>query len=441
LKKIIFSFIFIVILTGCGKKTADVTVFPPKAEHITVSFSGKPEFQPHSAENRSMGFCLGLVYEPLFQIEEDGICVPVLAEKIVSRGNEADIYLKEGVKWHDGSDFVPEDVVYTISLMAGGMSVYPKGIIDGVKVKSKNCVTVYLKSPVWDAERLFTFPIIKNNSPLSMKVPNGTGAYKYRGKLGFDTYLFEGAENNDILPLRMIRVRDKEREDELFKCGITDVIFVEESDLARYIPLADSIEIKYPTNHITYIGFNCTSVPVEFRKALFYALNTADIAEDIWGSKARPSVVPYLSGESFSYRRIPNITLARSALTSCGYISDEGKAVTLRIGVMNGDGHRELAEKVSAVYGGLGVFCAIEEWSVNGAYDITVGTDNSGGGMWSMLSAENAFNYNTDLLLSASSVTEFNNIFFENLPFIPVAFRCHAVFYREEAEKFPLFFR
>ena len=99
MNKIIFFFIFVVILTGCGKKTADVTVSPPKAEHITVSFSGKPEFQPHSAENRSMGFCLGLVYEPLFQIEEDGICVPVLAEKIVSRGNEADIYLKEGVKW------------------------------------------------------------------------------------------------------------------------------------------------------------------------------------------------------------------------------------------------------------------------------------------------------------------------------------------------------
>lgn len=445
MKKIIFSLIFVLFFTGCGKKTSDVTVFRQKAENITVAFSGKPEFQPHSAENRSMGFCLGLVYEPLFTTDENGQCVPQLAEKIVSRGTEADIYLKKGVKWHDGTDFVAEDVVYTISLMTNGISVYPKGIIEGSKVIDENSVTVFLKSPAWDTERFLTFPIVKNNSPLHMKSPIGTGAYKYCGKNGFDTYIFEAAEDNDLPALRMIRVRDKAREDELFKCGITDVMFVEDSDLRGYIPLEGSKEVKYPINHIIYIGFNCKAVPVEWRKALFYALHTEEIAEDIWGSRACASVIPFLSDDSFSYKHIPNITLARSALISGGYILNQSKAVTLRIGVMNGDGHRELAEKVTDVFGELGVLCTAEELGETeiDKFDLIIGTENSGGGVWNMLTAVNPFNFSTDLLLSASSVSEFNNIFFESLPFIPVAFRCHAVFYRQgwESEKIPLFFR
>ncbi len=448
MKKIAVITAAVLILTGCVKETSKVEEISSLREYITISFSGKPEFQPHSASNRSMGFCLGAVYEPLWQMKEDGSLVPVLGKKIVSRGKEVDIYLAEDVKWHDGSRFTPADVVYTLSLITSGASVYPKGIIEGASIRGKNCVTVFLTAELWEPEKLFTFPIVKNGAPLSMKKPVGTGMYKFKGKGGFDTFLFEPFKNDSLPPLRMICVRDRVRETELFKSGITDIQFVENEYISDYIPLADSRVIKYPTNHIIYIGFNTCTLSPSFRRAVFYALDTSNIAVEIFGSGAMGTAVPYLSEKSFLYKHMQSLPLSQSELRAGGFEDVNGRLfsgnneVTVRMGVMPGDGHEEVALALAEALTQIGVQCFCEEWDYNNeeVYDIVIATCNLGSD--SLLTY---FEQNPCLLDGANSEIQFNNGFFAQIPFIPIAFRCHGVFFssRYDSEvgiNFPLFF-
>ena len=433
MKKLVGIMAAVLILTGCANEASEVFQSPESSEYITVSFSGKPEFGPHSTDNPSMGFCLGMIYEPLWRMEKDGSVSPVLAEKTVNRGIEVDIYLKEGIKWHDGSDFVPDDVVYTVALITHGMSVYPRGVMDSAWVSGKHRVTVRLTSPVWEPERIFTFPVVKNGAPLHLTEPVGTGMYKFVRKNGFDTYLFETAEPGSGLKLRMIRVRDAARETELFKSGITDAQFVSNVNLIDYIPLESSEIIKYPTNHMIYIGFNLQTVSPNLRRALFYALDTGNIAEEAFGENAKGTVVPYLSENSFLYKHLPNLPLSRSELKAGQLISRGGrlfsgsKAVILKIGVSLGEGHSRVADAVCEVLAGMGAACVTEEWKPESSevYDIVIGTDTPP----ELFEKYPGFGSYVKHM--------FHNDFFSNIPFIPVAFRCNAVFISGNTGKFP----
>ena len=373
-----------------------------------------------------MGFCLGLIYEPLWRMSEDGTISPVLAKGIVNRGSEVDISLTEGVKWHDGSEFIPEDVVYTISLITGGRSVYPKGIIENAWVSGKSRVTVKLKAPIFAPENLFTFPVIKNKAPLHTDEPVGTGMYKFAGKGGFDTYLFEPFKDRQLSTLRLIRVRDKTRETELFKSGITDIQFVENNHLQEYIPLVNSTEIKYPTNHMIYIGFNRHKLSPDFRRGVFYALDTKRISEEIYGRTAKATSVPYLSGDSFLYKHIPNLSLSRSELRAGGFSSHNGKLfrgnkpLMVRVGVAPGEGHHLVAEALAKTLAQMGADCVAED--LNPAftedYDIIVATENT----------SELLEQITGSSRCSDSEVGFNNAIFTDVPLIPVAFRCNAVY-------------
>lgn len=444
MKKLVSLIMAVLILTGCAKEASKVTENLTVRQHITLAFSGEPEFGPHSADNPSMGFCLGMIYEPLWRMDKNGELSPVLGKEIVNRGEKLDIYLAESAKWHDGSNFTPEDVVYTISIITGGMSVYPKGVIEGARVSGKNCVTVSLAAAIFEPERLFTFPIVKNGAPVSTKEPIGTGIYKFSGKGGFDTYLFQPFDESDSPNLRMIRVRDKYRETELFKSGITDIQFVENSNLRDYIPLESSKEIKYPTNHMIYIGINTANLSSYFRRAVFYSLDTLNMAEEIYGSRARAVSVPYLSEDSFSYRHFQNLSLSLSELRAGGFVSDKGKlflgkdAVSVTIGVKDGDGHKEVAEALGKALSRMGAEYRFEQWNpdFDNAYDMVIATDN----------IQKLLEENPRITRSLHSKTDFNNFLFSDVPLIPIALGYNAVYISnrvksETFDNFPLFFR
>lgn len=442
MKKIIFLFLAVVFLSGCGENKAreNGTENMPEPKAVSVSFSGEAEFQPHSAENRSMGFCLELVYEPLFRFNGEG----VLGECLENRGREVDIYLKKGALWHDGSEFTAEDVAYTISLITGGQSVYPPGVIEGAAVKDKSCVTVFLSACIAEPQRILTFPVVKNNSALSMKAPVGTGKYRYAGKSGFDTYLFEPSEKNSDLPhLRMIRVRSTNREGELFRAGITDIQYVENSGLKQYIPGVNSKILKYPTNHMIYIGFNCEAVPEALRRAVYYALDRPRLTEGIFGDTASAAVLPYITQNALSYKDSYSLFSAKSEAEAGGYVyingrlHNNGTPVILRLGVQPGEGHLELAEKLSEMLGNFGIECITQECTdfdialLSGSFHMVLGTEYTNGDLWNMLRPGNRFLYSSEemsrLFSAIHNRQEFNNVFFRDIPFIPIAFRCDGI--------------
>ena len=90
------------------------------------------------------------IFDGLLDVDEDGNLVPDLAESYeISEDGLTDTFkLKEGVKFHDGSDFTADDVYYTYDKLSGLTSGEPMSskfaVIKEMEVVSPTEITMTL---------------------------------------------------------------------------------------------------------------------------------------------------------------------------------------------------------------------------------------------------------------------------------------------------------
>jgi peptide/nickel transport system substrate-binding protein len=145
---------------------------------------------------------LNLCYDSLFYTDSRYNCVPFLAEsyEYSSSGRKLTITLREGIKWHDGSDFTAGDVKYTInSILKNEDSPYNAfmtELIGGIKQNGENKITLTFNYSDSGAHNLLTFPIIKNGSVKEGSyTPVGTGAFIFNEIENQENYLLKKNEN------------------------------------------------------------------------------------------------------------------------------------------------------------------------------------------------------------------------------------------------------
>ena len=96
----------------------------------TLSFLVQPEpptLASYLSTSGPIGLVMPKVYEGLFDYDNDGNLVPMLAEsyKTSPDGKTVTFKLRKGVKWHDGKPFTSADVQFTI--MEVLKKVHPRG--------------------------------------------------------------------------------------------------------------------------------------------------------------------------------------------------------------------------------------------------------------------------------------------------------------------------
>lgn len=71
-----------------------------------------------------------LLYSALFRFDERGVPHPDLAESwgVSPEGNIYNITLRANARWHDGTPVTSDDVLFTIDLIRGGASLFPKDV-------------------------------------------------------------------------------------------------------------------------------------------------------------------------------------------------------------------------------------------------------------------------------------------------------------------------
>jgi peptide/nickel transport system substrate-binding protein len=92
-----------------------------KAENYggTLAFLVQPEpptLASYVSTSGPIGLVMPKVYEGLFDYDNDGKMVPMLAESYTmsADGKTVTFKLRKGVKWHDGKPFTSADVKFTI---------------------------------------------------------------------------------------------------------------------------------------------------------------------------------------------------------------------------------------------------------------------------------------------------------------------------------------
>jgi len=177
-----------------------LSVTPASAQKAggTLVFIVQPE-PPSLASYVSTSGPIGLVapkiYEGLFDYDNDGKIVPVLAEsyKVSTDGKTVTFNLRKGVTWHDGEPFTSEDVKFTVLDVLS--KVHPRGPnsfseVSSIDTPDAHTVILNLNNPapyMLRALSAYESPMVPKHllegtdiksSPLGNK-PVGTGPFKF----------------------------------------------------------------------------------------------------------------------------------------------------------------------------------------------------------------------------------------------------------------------
>jgi peptide/nickel transport system substrate-binding protein len=124
---------------------------PLQAKTLRWASAGElPSWDPHSQNNALSNGVHAWVYESLVYYNKKFELEPMLATKWELKSpTQMRLYLRKGVKFHDGSPFSADDVVFSVARVRDKLSnfgIYAQGISDAVKI-DEHTVDILLDGP------------------------------------------------------------------------------------------------------------------------------------------------------------------------------------------------------------------------------------------------------------------------------------------------------
>ncbi|BCW48035.1 ABC transporter substrate-binding protein [Arthrobacter sp. StoSoilB13] len=132
---------------------------PQKGGTLRIAISdgsSSDTLDPGTALTGNVSTIIKAIYDPLAVTDKDFVAQPALATSwdVNAAATQWTIHLRDGVKWHDGTDFTSKDVVYTISRWldpksGSSMNAFMSPYVDmnGVSAPDASTVVLNLKKP------------------------------------------------------------------------------------------------------------------------------------------------------------------------------------------------------------------------------------------------------------------------------------------------------
>ena len=309
------------------------------------------------------------IFETPFFYDAEGRVVPVLAEKIEQIDeNTWKLYLKKGVKFHDGTEMTAEDVAFSILRAATHKKSQMKGYVGKVsEAKVLDRYTVLIKTKVPDPllpahlDHAAVIPkayFEKVGEEGFNKHPIGTGPYKFVSWLNGDHLNLEAFEDYwgkkpDFKKVRLVNIPNGATRVAALLSGEVDIAEkVLPQDFARVERSGVATVKQTPGVRVIYIAldywreYGSEGLPEgaknpfldpRARKAIYMAIDADAIVKKIMGGAATVAeqfLAPIHEGYNPEIKRFSyDPKAARKILEDLGY------------GDTNGDGWLELPTK------------------------------------------------------------------------------------------------
>ncbi len=298
-KKIIallLTFCMFFCISGCknSDEKANNNALKAANETLKVHCYAHDSLNPLINNNETNMQMLRLIFESLIECDETQKAKPLLAHSysVSEDGLVWTVKLKKGIKWHDGTDFTADDVLYTYNFVIENADVTPYAInvsnIEYINATSDLEVNFKLVSPQANFVNLLEIPIIKVQSGSDFN-PVGTGPYTYSDTKNKIVYLTAFDNWHDGKPvIKNIEAKilpDKETSISAYVSKEIDVVTVNSGNgLGDYTSNSDNIIADYPSNSFNFIGINTNTEPLSnrlFRKAIAHAIDKDAINSEV----------------------------------------------------------------------------------------------------------------------------------------------------------------
>lgn len=335
---------------------------PQAGGQLMVPLPSPDTLNPLLTRSRDMINFFGLIFEGLFEYDENMKPQPCLAESwdVEDDGKLWRFHLRRNVVFHDGRTLTGEDVVFTFLALQGGRleSFYQRDIAGNGNIQKVETdpfdpytVNVYLSHPVSNMLDIMTFPVLPKGVYQSDEfmlqhkedmnfLPIGTGPYKVdekgieRGENGIKQIRLVRNERywgkHPYIDAILARIYHDEMEvRQAFYDGEIDVMNVMATVINPYPRKKDEKVYRYLTRNYEFLAFNMDHPilsDVNVRKAVAYALDRKDIIFKVYLNNAEAVDVP-IPSDSWLYDssyRIYDWDLDKAAdlLEQAGWVLD-----------------------------------------------------------------------------------------------------------------------
>ncbi|GAO76328.1 peptide ABC transporter oligopeptide-binding protein [Meiothermus ruber H328] len=346
------------------------------------------------ATDSPSGTVVSHVVETLFEYTPDGKIVPLLVERysFSSDRKTLTLFLRKGIKFHDGTDFNAEAVKFNLERLispelASSFAFLLRGRVSAFEVVDSHTLRLRMPEPFAPVLAHLSHGSTGIQSPTAIRRlgagyrdnPVGTGPYKFdRWQKGQFVELVRNEEYWGKKPaierLRFLAVPEATTRIALVETGQAHVaVRVPPQDVQRLSARPEIEVINTPSVRTIFFYFNQAKKPfddVRVRKAINHAINKEEIVKFVLGGFGRASDAPISPG-IFGYTKIGsyeyNPNLARQLLAQAGYNAQN----PLRFTIHSPNGRYlqdiRVAEAVQSQLRAVGVQAQIQtlEW---GAY-------------------------------------------------------------------------
>ena len=269
----------------------------PSAVPFSLAVYSEYSIHPVLSESRTNLILSGLLYEPLFLVDESFQAVPVLCSQAVMSedGLSWTFTLRSGVTFSDGTPLTGETAAAALELARGEGSRYAQRLQDVTAITyEENSFTITLSRPNGALPLLLDIPIALGEG----ERPLGTGPYVLLEEDNLSLALRSGWWQDKAMPVQEIPLRAISKSDQLISAFDAGDVSLVETDLMGTNALGYSSSCQtwdYPTTDLLYLGFNiqsgpCLSAPA--RLALSRAVDRDGIAQTPYANHAVASPLP-----------------------------------------------------------------------------------------------------------------------------------------------------
>ena len=317
------------------------------AQSFSLGYYKGEGLHPYTCSNTTNQNLMGLIYEPLFAIDQTFATEPCLAKSCTiqvtsasgseeekdtegdasetgTEGDETDqkdaskeekkkeqprskiagkttctIQLRDDVTFSDGTSLSAEDVVYSLEQAKGKGSIYRERLSDVTSITASGSTTVVIEINAADAafDSLLDIPIISRSGGSN---PIGTGPYVLNTKKGKAVSMTRNTNwwQEGTLPADTITLYAADDSDMMifgFGSGSISMVNTDLTGTNALSYTGDYNVVDYPTTSMLYVGCNTHSGPCQnqsFRQALYYVFDRDTLATKMLSGHAEPTVLP-----------------------------------------------------------------------------------------------------------------------------------------------------